>query len=170
MRLESLLYLPSNSVVASRSNSTENICIQIRFGPPLAGLCNNDDKYMVIGHWRAAEGRSGTLVWRAAKGRLYGLVCWRVYGGRPKAAIEIAALTVGGWPKGALACCLLILALAFRKSTAPSKHFKRSVAIQQKAFVFRFRLARLWRALISSIYIYIILLFFNSQFLQLEMT
>ena len=158
MRSESLLYLPSNSVVASRSNSTENICIQIRFGPPLAGLCNNDDKkYMVIGHWRAAEGRSGTLVWRAAKGRLYGLFWWRVYGGRPKAAIEIAALTVGGWPKGALACCLLILALAFRKSIVPSKHFKRSfpVAIQQKAFVFRFRLARLWRALISSIYIYI---------------
>ena len=23
------------------------------------------------GHWRAAEGRSGTLVWRAAKDRLY---------------------------------------------------------------------------------------------------
>ena len=81
----------------------------------------------------------------------------RVFGGRPKAAIEIAALTVGGRPKGALACCLLILALAFRKSTVPSKHFKRSfpVATQQKAFVFRFRLARLWRALISSIYIYI---------------
>ena len=40
-----------------------------------------------------------------------------------------------------------------RKSTVRSKHSKRSlpVATQQKIFVFRFGLARLWRALISSI-------------------
>ena len=38
------------------------------------------------GHWRAAEGRSGTPVWRAAKGRLYLIVlvgtCWRAAEGR----------------------------------------------------------------------------------------
>jgi len=36
--LESPLHLPSNSAIASRSNSTENISTQIPFGPPWAGL------------------------------------------------------------------------------------------------------------------------------------
>ena len=64
-----------------------------------------------------------------------------VYGGRPKAALA----------------CKLILAPMFRKSTVSSKRFKRLLpaATQQKTVAFRFRLARLWRALISSIYIYI---------------
>ena len=45
---------------------------------------------LVIGHFRAAEGRSGTLVWRAAKGRLYWMA--GVYGGRPKATKDHTAL------------------------------------------------------------------------------
>ena len=55
---------------------------------------------------------------------------------------------LGGRPKAALACSLLILAApAFTKCTVPSKHFiKRSLpaAIRQTIFVFGFALASLW--------------------------
>ena len=112
---------------------------------------NNDchaSAALVIGHWSFPGGRSGTLVWRAAKGRLQWMA--GVYGGRPKAAQEYwssgrpkaasigwracmgggrrppkTTRHLGGRPKVALACSLLILALACRRPTASSKHFKR---------------------------------------------
>ena len=65
---------------------------------------------------------------------------------------------LGGRPKVARACSLLILAPALRKSTVPSS-YSLPEATQQTTFVFRFRLARLWRALISSVYIYIYMFF-----------
>ena len=79
------------------------------------------------------------------------------FGGRPKAALlDVSGGHVyGGRPRVALTYSLLIFEPAFGKSTASSTQFKRSLlaATQQKTFVFRFHLARLWRALISSIYI-----------------
>jgi len=68
----------------------------------------------------AAEGRSGTLVWRAAKGCLYWIVLAGMAGGRraPKTTRHL-----GGRPKVALACSLLILAPAVRKSTVSFQAF-----------------------------------------------
>ena len=80
------------------------------------------------------------------------------FGGRPRAAfIGLFWRAYGGRPKVALSCSVLIRALALRKCTVPSKHFKRSfpAVTQPRVFVFRFRLARLWRALISSKYIFV---------------
>ena len=76
---------------------------------------------------------------------------WRAAEGRQRSRTYL------GWrSKVARACSLLILRF---ESTLllPSILIKRSLftSTQQKTFVFRFRLARLWRALISSIYIYI---------------
>ena len=60
-----------------------------------------------------------------------------VYGGRPKAAIDHAA------PRR-----------ASEGRPGSFQAFQAIAATQQKTLIFRFRLGRLWRALISSIYIY----------------
>ena len=102
------------------------------------------------GHWWAAEGRSGTLVWRATKGRLYWIMC--MAGSRRPLQITHR---LARWAAEDRPCLQFV--------DPWSKHFKRSLpaATQQKTIVFRLRLARHWRALISSIYIYIQLLIYT---------
>ena len=105
---------------------------------------------LVIGRWWAAAGRSGTLVWRVAKGRLYWMhwrsCVWRAAAGRHC-----------GRAKGAMR---LRLESALFLPSILSDRFPQQLNISQhKTFVFRFCLARLWRALISSTYIYIYIKF-----------
>ena len=117
------LYLPSNSAIASRSNSIEDIRIQISFEPPLAACGCQVSKpshkrlpyIQCAGHQRAADGRSGTLAWRVAKGRLHCIVLagMCLAGARRPPLIT---QRLGGRPEAARVCSLLICSPAFLKS------------------------------------------------------
>ena len=128
--------------IARRSKGIQRALIGVERARWNPKSCAKRPKKEFLGAKLVLYGTPSGLLWSAS--------VWRAAEGRHRSRSPC------GRPKVALACSLLILALAYRKPTASSKYFKRSLvaATQQKTCVFRFRLARLWRALISSIYIY----------------
>ena len=94
------------------------------------------------------------------------------FGGRPMARFVSGGHVYGRRPKAAIDHVVLRRAAEGRPRLHLEVHCKRSLTsvTQLKTFVFTFRLARLWRALISSIYIFVfkVLRFFFQRYSSLS--